>query len=104
MPSILSEKPHVGDKGTIIRVRAFEDDTDFALTNVVTLKLLVIKPGASTPVEWTSIIDPNDNKWAKYVVVDGDFSIVGMYTVHLFASWDDANEFTGKEFQFEVLE
>jgi hypothetical protein len=96
------EKVIVGDVGTVLKVRAFEEDEDNTLESVSTLLLKVTKPDG-TAVEWTASIDSDDNKLAAYTAVAEDFDQAGTYVGRLYAEWDASNKWHGKNFKFKVI-
>lgn len=69
----MSGSGYIGDSGSIILV-----ETNIVLTGADYIKLNVYTPNKETKV-WTASIDPTNNKYIKYVVQDGDFSVSGIY-------------------------
>lgn len=87
---------NVGDIGSQIFIDCGED-----LTDAENLALNMQKPGPSGATELlagTLTVDPENNKRLKYITVDGDVNLAGVYKVQ---PQFDLEDFTGSYPIFE---
>jgi hypothetical protein len=69
-----SSKYYVGDVGTEVLVDVCVD-----ISAAIAVKLYVLKPGATAPVEWAGGV--YQLQYIRYVIQAGDLSVAGEYKV-----------------------
>jgi len=84
-----TEKPYVGDVGTIIII-----DTGIDISSASVIKINVMDPKRER-WEWTAMVDPTNNKFIRYIVKEGDFKHSGFYFLQPYIelpSWKGSGE------------
>lgn len=90
----VGQKSYVGDIGTVITV-----DCGVDISDATAVKLLILKPGSSTEVEWVAEI--YNTNYIRYTTVAGDFSIKGTYNLQSFVD-TPSGEWRGETVKFKV--
>lgn len=92
----VGQKSYVGDIGTVFTVDCGTDISD-----ATTVKLMILKPGSSTEIEWTGSI--YSTQYIRYTTVDGDFNVAGLYRLQAFVDTPDG-EWRGETTTFRVYD
>ena len=87
-------KIYINDTGSSIIL-----ETGLVLTGALSLKIAVRKPDM-TEIEWPAII--HGDTAVKYITVDGDLNMPGIWTLHSNVEMSDG-EWLGESVSFEVF-
>jgi len=103
MADVVTEKIYKGDVGVHFSVA-----TGIDLTGASVLEIHVRKPDGVTEVEWTGIIDEDEdgddplNQRIGYDSVDLDLADAGQYVAYAYVEFGSTSKHSGTAFKFKV--
>lgn len=74
-----SEKIHLGDIGTSIRIRVQEDNVDIDISTATSMKIFLKKPGGTTTTKTAVFVTDGTDALMHYISVSGDIDEIGTW-------------------------
>lgn len=101
----MSEKIHINDIGTSIRIRVQENNKDIDISSATTLQIKLKKPSGTLDTHVASFVTDGTDALMHYITLAGDLDEIGTWRVQGFVIFPSSSgEFNTDVDSFKVLD